>query len=246
MSGATDIGPVLEAVRRRCNRLLVRRVVLRGAVVASLVVAAGSLVWLPRGEPVPAGWPLGVAVMAAGLCASLMYQGWMDRAGAARFADRRFGLKDGMAAALYLENGCGAAEEMQRRWLAGRLDEVRVEAIGGRYPKGWLAAGAAAFMGAVVLSLLPPSAEVRAAREEERATREAVADSKEELQKLIEELERDIVAVPEVEGLEMDEFRKMVARIEETGIGRRRRGSSPGSSSRCGMRRGRWTSGGMR
>ena len=70
---------------------------------------------------------------------------------------------------------------------------------------------------ATVLCLIPPSESVRAAEELAEDTRQRVAESKEQLQKLIEELDKDIVAAGEKEGLDMDEFRKMVKEIDETG-----------------------------
>jgi len=218
-SPAASVEAVVEEVRRRCNRLVLRDTLVRVGAVAVGVAAGCALVWVLRGDAVP----LAVFAVAAGVgavvAAGLVYAGWHDSAAAGRVADEVFGLKDGVGTAMHLgtDGAGGELERMQRRWTEERLGRCDLAALRRPWPRRWLAAGMIGLLAALWLGTRPPSAARLAEIEAERETRKELAAAKEAIEELIEEIEEEIVASPEQEVLEMDEFRKLVEEIEETG-----------------------------
>lgn len=214
-----ELDALLAAVRRRVNRLHAVRIAVFAFVgAAALIFALAAGLRLARGEEVPL-WPFVVVPLAAAGQALLFYwHGRIDNARAAAVADRRFGLKDGLVSALHLRrSGDSQAADLQWQWLRERLDSCRPESIGRPIPRRLAAVGAVLAAAAVGLGLMPPSPEVVAAREEARETRERVESAKQRLEDLVEALDDEVVAPGERPVLEMDEFRKMVEKIEPTG-----------------------------
>ena len=218
-SGGTNIAwpEWLEALRRRRNSLAARRIGLRVVAAGAGFTAAGSLLWVLRGHGVPGIFPLLMGLLTAMAGAVWLWSAWSDRRAAAVFADGWFGLKDGFVTALHLEAAGDPVERaLAEGWLERKLEGRRPEEVGEAWSKPWAAAAVAGLAAAVWLGVLPPSAAVRAAEDEAERTREFVEAAKEELEKLVEDLEEEIAATPEKEGLEMDEFRKLVDKIDES------------------------------
>ncbi len=219
MSSRPEIETLIRQVARRHDGFLARRVIIFTLIAASGVAIAVSLFWVLRGYAVPKMALLGVGGLAIIGGTVLAWMKHMRLAAAVREADRFFDLKDGIATARHLaaHQPGEPATEMQWKWLEPRLTECRAERITGNFPKqpALLAVVLAAI--AAWLAMLPPSPAVRAAEKIAIETRERVAESKEELEKLIEALDKDIVAPEEKDALKLDEFRKLVKSIDETG-----------------------------
>ncbi|BCU77364.1 hypothetical protein llg_20790 [Luteolibacter sp. LG18] len=187
--------------------------------IAAAVSSLASLAWVARGHAVPAAVPLGLLAVAvvAGVIWWTMKR--MRPAAAVREADRFFDLKDAIASARHLAatRPEDPATELQWEWLKPRLSTCDARAMVSPFPRRAAVIATCLLAAAVWLGVLPPSPAVRAAEQAARETRERVAESKQEIEKLIEELEKDITAPEEKEALKMDEYRKMVEAISETG-----------------------------
>ncbi len=219
MSAHAEIDTLVRQVASRHHRLLARRVVFVAIAIAAAVAIAGSLAWVLRGRSVPAAFPLAVALAAA-------LGGWafwhfrkMRGDAAIRETDRFFGLKDGISTARHLSTTApdDPATALEWKWLAPRLAECRPETIVAPFPRRTAAIAAVLAVVAISLALVPPSAAVLAAEKQAKDTRARVAESKEQLAQLIEELDKEIVAPGEKDAAKMDEFRKLVKAIDENG-----------------------------
>ncbi|MGC4013917.1 MAG: hypothetical protein QM755_05285 [Luteolibacter sp.] len=219
MNEHPEIDRLIGQVARRHDGFLARDVAVRGLGIAAGVSVLASLVWVLRGHSVPAVVPislLGVAVLAG-----LGWWGWkrMRPAAAVRETDRFFDLKDAIASARYLASNRpdDPTTALQWEWLKPRLAACDARAITSPFPRRSAVISGVLVVLAAWLGLMPPSPQVLAAENEARETRERVTESKQELEKLIEEMEKDITAPEEKEAVKMDEFRKMVKSIDETG-----------------------------
>ena len=219
MSLRPEIELLVRQVARRHDRFLARRVAVMALLSASGLSIAVSLIWVLRGHSVPG--QILLAVIASFIVGGLVF--WfvkrMRSAAAVREADRFFDLKDGIASARHLaaHHPDDPATGMQWKWLEPRLAECRVERISEHFPKRPALLAAVLTLLAIWLGLLPPSPSVRAAEKIALETRERVGESKKELEQLIEALDKDIVAPEEKDALKLDEFRKLVKSIDETG-----------------------------
>lgn len=219
MNSHPEIESLARTVARRHNAFLLRRLIIFSFIAASAIIILASIFWVPRGHSVP--WPFPAAILTAAVAAAvtLYFLKRMDIAAAVVAADDHFKLKDGITTARHL--AITAPEEittiLQWKWLSPRLTTCDPKTITRPFPSKLAASAAALAIGATILCLIPPSESVRLAQQEAEQTRQRVAESKEQLEKLIEELDKDIVAAGEKEGLDMDEFRKMVKEIDETG-----------------------------
>ncbi len=219
MSELGNIERLLEAVAKRCNRLLVVKILVQVLTFVGFGVALSSLVWVFRGHAVP-WWVWGVGLVAMGSVVGLMLvQRWMDRRGAASFGDEHFKLKDGLSTLLYLEGKKEgvASEELQRRWVAERVEGCDAATIQSKMSRRWYGGALLGVVSALSLAFVPASPEVLAAQQEERETRERVSDAKEQLEELIDELDNELASEDDEESVDLDEFRELVKEIEETG-----------------------------
>ncbi len=214
-----EIEALTSRVARRHDGFLMRRIaILTVSATAGLLILL-SLFWILRGHSVPLVLSLGIAIAAA-IAAFVFYRTRRMRPSAAAFAaDSHFDLKDGITTARHLAESApdAPATEQQWAWLHPRLTTCDPATITRPFPKKQIALTTTLAVVALILCLLPPSASVRAAEKSAAETRARVAESKEQLQQLIEELEKDFVAEEDKENLDMDEFRKMVKEIDETG-----------------------------
>jgi hypothetical protein len=219
MSTRPEIESLLRRFARRHDGFLFRRVAITTVLAASAAAIVLSLFWVLRGHAVPVSVFAIVGAVAALAAWIHALRKRMTPPAAVRGADRVFDLKDGIASARHLASHApdAAATTLQWRWLAPRLATCRVEEISEPFPKRAAIVAAVLAAIAITLGLLPPSPAVRAAEELAHETRQRVEESKQELEKLIEELEKDITAPEEKEGLKLDEFRKLVKSIDETG-----------------------------
>ncbi len=219
MNPHPEIETLARTVARRHNAFLLRRVSVISVLTVAGIAVAASLFWVARGHSVP--WPLPAALALAGIATALVWFSLkrMDMPAAVVEADRHFDLKDGITTARYLAASAPdeTAARLQWNWLSPRLAACDPTSITRPFPRKLAAAATILTAAAIALCLLPPSASVRAAEALAKDTRQRVEESKEQLQKLIEELDKDIVAAGDKEGLDMDEFRKMVKEIDETG-----------------------------
>ena len=219
MMSRPEIETIATRVARRHNRLLLRGIVVPALCIASAVLVLASLVWIPRGHSVP--WLVPAAVLLLGVvgAVAVFLVKRMTVSTALPEADRHFALKDGLTSADHLAKTApdAPATRLQWEWLLPRLSACDPATITRPFPKKTSAAAIALAALGIFLCLLPPSDAVRAAENAAEETRARVAESKEQLEQLIEELDKDILAPDDKEGLDMDEFRKMVKAIDETG-----------------------------
>lgn len=219
MSAHPEIDSLVQRVAHRHHWLLARRVVVSTVLATAAVCAVGALAWVLRGHGVPVLFPLAVAGVAA-LAGLLFWQlRKMNEAAAVRECDRFFDLKDAITSARYFSQTApdDPATALQWHWLVPRLNECDPARIVAPFParSAWLAGLLA--VAAVWLVLLPASPMVRAAEKEARDAQVRIAESKDQLEQLIEAMEKDIVAPGEEKDLKLDEFRKLVKQIDEHG-----------------------------
>jgi len=219
MSARPEIETLLRQVARRHDGFLARRVTITTLTAASAAVIAASLFWVLRGHAVPPRMLLAVigVALVGGVVSWFLKR--MGTAAVVRETDRFFDLKDGIASARHLavRHPEDPATAMQWHWLEPRLAECKVETISEKFPKRHALLAALLALGAIGLGLMPASPAVRAEEKIARETKERIGESKKELEQLIESLDKDIVAPEEKEGMKLDEFRKLVKSIDETG-----------------------------
>ena len=219
MNQHPEIEALARKVAQRHNAFLLRRTVVVTLLAVSAIVVLGSLFWITRGHSVPWIFPAILILGGLGAASAWFFKKRMDIAAAVVEADRFFGLKDGLTSARHLATHApeDQATDLQWKWLSPKISGCDPGEISRPFPKKQAALATIFAVAALILCLLPPSESVRAAEELAEETRERVTESKEQLEKLIEQLEKDIVAPEEKEGLDIDEFRKMVQEIDETG-----------------------------
>lgn len=219
MAARPEIETLLRQVARRHDGFLARRVIITTIIGAAGLAIIAALFWVLRGHAVPVTteW----IVIAAALIGGIVFW-WMKRmhsAAAVRETDRFFDLKDGVASARFLavQQPDDPATRMQWKWLEPRLAACHVSSITEKFPKrpAVLAVVLAAL--AIWLGLMPPAPAVREQEKIAIETKARIGESKKELEQLIESLDKDIVAPEEKAGMKLDEFRKLVKSIDETG-----------------------------
>jgi hypothetical protein len=215
----TEIETLLRAISSRHDRLGAVRVLFKAIPAGAAVAALGCVFWVSQGKAVPGWFLASMAVVTLFAALVSWWVGRMEPSAAAVEADRVFGLKDAITSARHLAatQPDDSATELQWRWLQPRLQECDPAVIREPFPKRNAWASVVLLATVVWLGLLPPSPEIQAAEEAARETKARVAESQEQLEELIKELEKEIVAPEEKEALKLDEFRKMVKSIEETG-----------------------------
>lgn len=219
MNTRPEIEQLAHRIAERHNAFMLRDIAVAVLAATALAAILASLFFIPRGHSVPALIP--TAILALGIITTILLylRKRMDHHAAVIEADRFFDLKDGITTARHLATHApdDPATARQWEWLSPKLSGCDPRAITRAFPRKLSAVASTLTLAAVILCLLPPSASVRAAEELAEQTRQRVAESKHELEQLIEELEKDIVAQDDPENLDMDEFRKMVDEIDETG-----------------------------
>lgn len=214
-----EIEELARKIANRHNGFLLRRTVIVAILATSSAIILASLFFVTRGFSVPAIIPALIGTI--GIIATIAWflTKRMDNHQAVIEADHFFDLKDGITTARHL--AVHAPDEpttiLQWNWLSPKLPGCDPRAITQPFPAklGTCATVLAAI--AITLCLLPPSDSVRAEQELAEITRQRVTESKQELEKLIEELEKDMVGEDQDENIDMDEFRQMVKAIDETG-----------------------------
>ncbi len=219
MSVHPQIETLVRQVAHRHHWLLARRVIFLTLAAAAGICALGSLVWLVSGFAVPPLFPLIVAALAAISGVAFWQFRKMNPAAAVRECDRFFDLKDAIASARHFEVTApdDPATALQWKWLAPRLAECQPSTITAPFPKRTAMLAGLLTIAAIWLVLLPASPAVLAAEKEAREAEVRIAESKDQLEQLIEELEKDIVAPEDQKDLKLDEFRKLVKSIDERG-----------------------------
>lgn len=219
MSHRPEIEGFAHRIAKRHNAFLLRNLLLIVILTASSVAVLASLFYVTRGHSVPVIVPSTLLMLAVVAMIILFLKKRMDHHAAVIAADHFFDLKDGITTArhLYQHAPNEPTTQLQWDWLSPKLNDCNPSAITQPFPKKLGGITSALTLAAIILCLLPPSASVRAEQELAESTRQRVTESKEELEKLIEELEKDIVGEDEDENIDMDEFRKMVKEIDETG-----------------------------
>lgn len=219
MSTRPEIEDLARKVAKRHNAFLLRRCLLAAILAAAIAAIVYSLFYVTRGHSVPHLIPsiLGAVSLLGSLAFFFIKR--MNHHAAVIAADQFFRLKDGITTARHLATH--APDEpttiFQWNWLAPKLPGCDPRTITQPFPKKLATASTLLAAVAITLCLLPPSASVRAAQQIAETTRQNVTESKEELEKLIDELEKEYVASDDPENVDMDEFRKMVKEIDETG-----------------------------
>lgn len=219
MSARPEIESLIRQVARRHDGFLARRVAIATLITASGLAIAISLLWVLRGHAVPPQALL--AMMALAFICGLAFW-WLKRMraeAAVRESDRFFNLKDGIASARHLATTQpkNPATELQWKWLEPRLASCKADTISEKFPKRSALLAGFLTLSALGLAFMPASPAVRAEEKIALETRQRIDESKKELEQLIESLDKDIVAPEEKEGMKLDEFRKLVRAIDETG-----------------------------
>lgn len=214
-----EIETLVRQVARRHHRLLARRLLFLTLAIAAGLCLAGSLAWVLRGHAVPAAFPLAIAALAAVTGTAVWQLRKMSPAAAIRECDRFFDLKDAITSARHLAATAPGdpATALQWKWLVPRLAECKPATITAPFPKRTAILSGILTAAAVWLALLPPSPAVQAAAKDALDAQVRIAESKEQLEQLIEALDKDIVGAEDKDALKLDEFRKLVKSIDEHG-----------------------------
>ena len=214
-----EIETLVRQVARRHHGLLARRLFFLTAISAAGLCVLGSLAWILRGHAVPAAVPLLIASLATVVALSIWQLRKMKPAAAVRECDQFFNLKDAITSARHLAATApdDPATQLQWKWLLPRLAECSPATITAPFPKRMAILSGILTLAAIWMALLPPSPVVLAAEKEALNTQVRIAESKEQLEQLIEALEKDIAAPEEKDALKLDEFRKLVKSIDEHG-----------------------------
>lgn len=219
MSSHPEIETLVRQVALRHHRLLARRILFVTLAVAAGICIVGSLAWLLRGHAVPAVFPLAIAGLAVVVGWVIWQIRKMSPAAAIRECDRFFDLKDAITSARHLATTApdDPATHLQWKWLVPRLAECQPATITAPFPKRMAIVSGLLAVGALWLVMLPPSPAVLAAEKEALDAQVRIAESKEQLEQLIEALDKDIVSTEDKDALKLDEFRKLVKSIDENG-----------------------------
>jgi len=219
MKTRPEIEAIATRVAQRHNSLLVRSLVVLAVLIVSAVIIAAALFWVPRGYSVPWIVPAVIVLLGAIATTALFMVKRMTTSSALPEADRHFALKDGLTSADHLARTAPdeTTTRLQWEWLSPRLTACDPATINRPFPKKSSAGAIALAAIALTLCVLPPSDSIRAAEIAAEETRSRVAESKQQLEELIDELEEDIAADEEKENLDMNEFREMVKALDETG-----------------------------
>ncbi|OYV06610.1 MAG: hypothetical protein CFE26_05360 [Verrucomicrobiales bacterium VVV1] len=219
MSARPELESLVRQVASRHHRLLARKLLFLTLACAAGLCVAGALVWVLRGYSVPPVFPLIIAGLALIAGISIWQLRKMSPAAAITESDRFFGLKDAITSARHLAATApeDPATKLQWDWLAPRLKECKPTTIVAPFPKRPAIVSLLLTAASVWLCLLPPSPAIAAAQREAIETQARIAESKEQLEQLIEALDKDIVAPEDKDAMKMDEFRKMVKAIDEHG-----------------------------
>jgi hypothetical protein len=219
MTTRPEIEDLASKIAKRHNGFLLRRYLITALLATSSATILASLIYITRGYSVPVIIPAILGGMGTIAIIAFYLTKRMDKHAAVIEADHFFNLKDGITTARHL--AVHAPDEpttiLQWNWLSPKLPNCDPLTITQPFPVKLGSISTILSAIAISLCLLPPSDAVRNEQELAEITRERVAESKEELEKLIEELEKDIVGEDEDENIDMDEFRKMVKAIDETG-----------------------------
>lgn len=219
MTAHPEIEALVRRVAGRHHWLLARRLLFLTLAIAAGLCIAGSLAWVLRGHAVPAAFPVIIAALAAVTGLGIWQFRKMSHAAAIRECDRFFDLKDAITSARHLAATApdDPATHLQWQWLVPRLAECRPATITAPFPKRTAVLSGILAATAVWLALLPPSPAVQAAEKEALDAQVRIAESKEQLEQLIEALDKDIVGAEDKDALKLDEFRKLVKSIDEHG-----------------------------
>ncbi len=209
----------LAVVRQRLNRHR-----LWNTLIWAMVAAAGTLVVLGlwytlRGYAVPPGAILSTLALATAGAAIAFAFRLLNTEAAARSADRLFRLHDSITSYLHFSqrgnrDGYYALQAEQTEKRVAPLDpqEIKYQA-----PQRGLVLAACLLAIAVPLGLRGPSAEVVREQELEKQTLEATTVINEQLEKQVEELEKEAAKDDEKELLDPNKLRQWVKELEETG-----------------------------
>lgn len=219
MNTRPEIETLARKVAQRHNAFLLRYVTLVTLMAISGALVLGSLIWVARGYSVP--WAVPTVVIVLGLIAAIAYfvSKRMDIDLAVSEADQFFELKNGIATARHLATHApdDPVTQLQWNWLSPRLGNCDPRAIVRPFPRKRALLATMLAAGAAVLCLLPPSDAVRAAEERAEETRQRVAEAKDALEELLDEMEDELAGNEDDEDVDMDEYRKMIKEIDETG-----------------------------
>lgn len=219
MSTHPEIDSLVHRLARRHHWLLARKIFFVSLAAGAGACLLGSLFWIFKGASVPAWFPACIAVLTA-LTGGIFWQiRKMSLPAAVRECDRFFDLKDAITSAKHLTVAApdDPATRLQWDWLAPRLTRCDPATIHTPFPKRAAIVSCLLTLGAIGLAVLPPSPAVLAAQKEAAQAQIRIAESKAQLEELIEAIEQDIVSPDEKEALKMDEFRKLVKSIDEHG-----------------------------
>ncbi len=216
MTTRNEINQLADLVASRYDQFRVRKIVIYVTIVATILLIVCSLFWVGRGFAVPLILPIILLAIATLSIWRLYQRSRMQKGEALAVIDEHFRLKDGAVTAAYLANeGVDSnATKLQWNWLQPRLESCDASTIHEAFPvKAAVVAGcltAAAF----VLCIWPASEDVLAAEEAANEMQIRVGETKEDLEKLFDELEKAADSEDEIEGLKLDEFREMVKAID--------------------------------
>lgn len=208
----------LSAIRSRLNLRRAVRAGLWAVIGAGALVLAAALVWVWRGYAVPRYW-YGIGAGAAALAA--VAGALLRRAGnqeAAEFADEFFQLKDSVVSR---RRFAAEAKEGGYYDLQASATEAAVRPLDARgVPVPWpraLVTGAGVLVLACGLTAFKKTdPRILEKLAEEVRTQDRMEEIKEQLQKLVEELEKSTGSEEERAAIDPEELRKYVKELEST------------------------------
>jgi len=175
----------------------------------SLVTA---LVFIIKGHAAPRWVYLMAGVAGILVFVSMLVKLWVRSETAARFADRFFGLKDGIVSARFLEDE-SVVNRLQRSWVEKKIEGCDPKKIPLNFSKKLAVIAGVLSLGAISMSFIPASPEMIAKKQEEQETYRRSKEAIAEIKKVVEEMEKDLTD-EEQEEVDMAEVRKMVDQLE--------------------------------
>ncbi len=216
--GTELIGDFLQSIRQRLGLRALLQVTVWTTLVAGSVMLLIAMSYVLRGHSVDRQWYLWVAVLGvvAGVIAAFTRRASVD--GAATFADHFFGLKDLLITCLHAGRS-GRSDgfyALQAEQAADRVQQLDPQAIDCRPPRRqlWLAIAIASL--SLLLAFKQPSEAVQTQLDLETTMLVETERMNQELEDLVDELEKSSDDEEERELLDPDRLREMVEELRKT------------------------------
>ena len=199
------------------NNRLDKDALIRSIILALLVfsggVLFGAIFFLLRGYAVPF-WVFAFSGITSSLIGLWRYRkNKTSLETAASTADSFFDLKNGLISFLHLRKAGGAMADGQELWIQEKIRTCDPLTVPFRYSKRLAIFAGILFFGAMSFSLIPTSEGVKVLQEEQSMTITRSKEAVEKIQKVVEEMDRDLSEEERV-NLNIDDLKKQVDSLQ--------------------------------